>query len=257
MNKDLTIVFSSYQSQYLLEKILKQLKNKYKIIIVENSLDSRIKKQLEAKHRNVSVIIPKQNLGLAKSYNLGIRRAKTPFVFLNNPDIEIKDKAIKNLITCAKKIKNFGVISPTYKIQKIYKNYEILNAKEKNTSKVFKKFETIDFTKSLQKKGKRLFVAKNIKFHHYGSSSLPKSFSNLVNKTRAFHYNWSKFYYFKKNISYFYALTKSFNSIIKVMKNLCINLLKFDLENLKLNLLELTGIFSAILCLKSYYRPNK
>jgi N-acetylglucosaminyl-diphospho-decaprenol L-rhamnosyltransferase len=289
MNKDLTIVFSSYQSQYLLKKILKQLKNKYKIIIVENSLDSRIKKQLEAKHRNVSVIIPKQNLGLAKSYNLGIRRAKTPFVFLNNPDIEIKDKAIKNLITCAKKIKNFGVISPTYKIQKIYKNYEILNAKEKNTSKVFKKFgitevdlidnnfllnknklgktvfdenfflyfETIDFTKSLQKKGKRLFVAKNIKFHHYGSSSLPKSFSNLVNKTRAFHYNWSKFYYFKKNISYFYALTKSFNSIIKVMKNLCINLLKFDLENLKLNLLELTGIFSAILCLKSYYRPNK
>ena len=130
MNKDLTIVFSSYQSQYLLKKILKQLKNKYKIIIIENSLDVRIKKKFEAEFKNVSVIIPKRNLGLAKSYNLGIKKAKTQFVFLNNPDIEIKNQAIKNLIACAKKIKNFGIISPTYKIQKIYKNYEIIKKKK-------------------------------------------------------------------------------------------------------------------------------
>ena len=39
MNKDLIIVFSSYQSQHLLKKKLKQLKNKKKIIIIENSLD--------------------------------------------------------------------------------------------------------------------------------------------------------------------------------------------------------------------------
>ena len=289
MNKDLTIVFSSYQSQYLLKKILKQLKNKYKIIIIENSLDVRIKKKFEAEFKNVSVIIPKRNLGLAKSYNLGIKKAKTQFVFLNNPDIEIKNQAIKNLIACAKKIKNFGIISPTYKIQKIYKNYEIIKKKKSSISNIFKEFEiievdlidnnflvdknklgktffdenyflyfeTIDFSKSLQEKNKKLFVCKKIKFHHYGSSSLPKKFSNLVNKTRAFHYNWSKFYYFKKNFNYIYALKKSFPSIIKITKNLIINLIKVDLVNLRLNLLELTGLFSAIFCLRSYYRPKK
>ena len=118
MNKDLTIVFSSYQSHNLLKKILKKIHLKYKIIIVENSKDMNIKKKLEKKFKNVNVIIPNKNLGLAKSYNLGIKKAKTEYIFLNNPDIEIENKAIKNLIFCAKKIKNFGVISPTYRIEK-------------------------------------------------------------------------------------------------------------------------------------------
>ena len=89
MNKELTLVFSSYQSQHLLKKILAQFDNKYKIIIIENSLDFKIKKFLEKKFKSVEVIIPKKNLGLAKSYNLGIKKAKTKFVFLNNPDIDI------------------------------------------------------------------------------------------------------------------------------------------------------------------------
>ena len=43
MNKDLTLVFSSYQSKHLLQKILKRFQNKYKTIIIENSLDIKIK----------------------------------------------------------------------------------------------------------------------------------------------------------------------------------------------------------------------
>jgi GT2 family glycosyltransferase len=121
MNKELTIVFSSYQSQHLLIKLLKQLHKKYKILIIENSLDRKIKKNLEKKFSGIEVIIPNKNLGLAKSFNLGIKKSKTKFVFLNNPDIKIKNQAIKDLITVSKKIKNFGIISPTYKIQKIYK----------------------------------------------------------------------------------------------------------------------------------------
>ena len=53
MNKDLTLVFSSYQSQHLLKKILLKFDRKYKIIIIENSLDKNIKKFLENKFKNV------------------------------------------------------------------------------------------------------------------------------------------------------------------------------------------------------------
>ena len=70
MNKDLTIVFSSYQSHNLLKKILKKIHLKYKIIIVENSKDMNIKKKLEKKFKNVNVIIPSENLGYAKAFNL-------------------------------------------------------------------------------------------------------------------------------------------------------------------------------------------
>ena len=144
MNKDLTIVFSSYQSQHLLNKIIGKFNKKYKILVIENSLDTKVKKILESKFKNTEVIIPNKNLGLAKSYNLAIRKSKTNYVFLNNPDIEINNQEIKNLMICAKKIKKFGIISPTYKNERIYKNYEINSFKEKNNSKIFNKFGIIE-----------------------------------------------------------------------------------------------------------------
>ncbi|MDC1151115.1 glycosyltransferase [Pelagibacteraceae bacterium] len=288
MNNDLTLVFSSYQSRKLLEKILFQFQNKYKTIIIENSLDIKIKILLEKKFKNTEVIIPKENLGLAKSYNLGIKKAKTKFVFLNNPDMEISSQSIKSLIFCANKIKNFGAISPIFKNEKAYKNYKIFKEKKVNKSKLFKKFkivevdlldnnlfinkkiiknnlfdenyflffETFDFTKNLKKKGKKLFAVKKIKFNHLGASSLPDKFDNLVKKTRSFHYNWSKFYYLKKNFNYFYALKKIFPNIVRAIKKIIINFLKLDFYNVKLNLLELYGIFTAILFFKSFFRPK-
>ena len=60
MNKDLTIVFSSYQSQNLLKEILKII-NKYQVIVVENSCDNLIKQNLEKEFSNVDVIIPDKN----------------------------------------------------------------------------------------------------------------------------------------------------------------------------------------------------
>ena len=289
MNKDLTIVFSSYQSQKLLNKILTKFQNKYKIIIIENSLDYEIKKSLEKKFDNVDVVIPKENLGLAKSYNLGLNKAKTKFVFLNNPDIEIDNKSIKELLICAKKIKNLGVISPTYKYENIYKNYEIYSSKRKINSSTFDKYgiievdfidnnflinkknisklcfdknyflyyETADFTKNLKKIDKKLYVAKKIKFHHYGASSLPSKYLNLVKKTRSFHYNWSKFYFYRKNYNYLYALKKIYPNLIKSIKKIFLGIIRLDKKLLKFSFLEIFGIFTAIILCKSFYRPRK
>ena len=287
MNKDLTLVFSSYQSQHLLTNLLRKFDKKYRIIVIENSLDLSVKQLLEKKFKNVNVIIPKKNLGLAKSYNLGIKKAKTKFVFLNNPDMIIDEKSIKGLILCAKKIKRFGAISPAFKNENIYKNYKIFNKRKNQKSKFFKKyniievdlldnnflidkkqiknyffdenyflyFETFDFTLNLKKKGKKLYVIKSLKFHHLGSS-LKKNYRNLVLKTRSFHYNWSKFYYFKKNYSYFLAFKKSVPNIIRAIKKIIIGIFKFDFNLIRFSFIELIGIFSGLFFLKSYYRPN-
>lgn len=289
MNKDLTLVFSSYQSLNLLKKILKQFHNKYKTIIIENSLDKKIKNYLEKNFNNTKVIIPKENLGLAKSYNIGIKKADTKFVFLNNPDMEISNKAIKDLIFCAKKIKNFGAISPIFENEKIYKNYKILKRKKKINTSFYKRFkieevdlldnnlfidkkivgknffdenyflffETFDFVHQLKLKGKKLFTIKEIKFKHFGSSSLPKKYENLVKKTRSFHYNWSKFYFLKKNFGYLHAFNKVFPNVIRGVKKIIINTLKLNFKEVYLNLLELYGLIISIFLLKSFYRPKK
>ena len=288
MNKDLTLVFSSYQSYHLLKKILKQFHNKYKILIIENSLDIKIKNILEKRFNNTEVIIPNKNLGLAKSYNLGIKKAKTKFVFLNNPDMEISNKSIKDLILCAKKIKNFGAISPVFANEKTYKNYRIYKQRKRINSNFFRKFnieevdlldnnlfisksiakknlfdesyflffETFDFVHKLKLNGKKLYTIKKIKFKHLGASSLPKKFDNLVKKTRSFHYNWSKFYYLKKNFGYLHALKKIIPNIVRGLKKFIINIIKLDFKEAQLNLLELYGVLVSILLLKSFFRPT-
>ena len=288
MNKLLTIIFSAYQSHKPLNKIIKKLPRNYKILVIENSLDNKLKKQLEKKYRNVEVIIPKKNLGLAASYNLGIKKSKTEYVFLNNPDLNIQNSAIKKLIDCATKLKNFGIISPTYQNEKNFKNYEIFKPKKINTTRIFKKydirevdtidncflvkkkyikkirfdenfflyFETIDFCKKIQNSRKKLLICNKIKYHHYGSSSVSLKFNKIVKLTRAFHYNWSKFYYLKKNFNYFFALKKITPNLIKSLKKIFLGILKLDKEIFTLSLVELLGILCSIFYFKSFYRPK-
>ena len=288
MNNLLTIVFSAYQSHKLLDKVIKQLPSNFKVLVIENSQDNNLKINLENKFKNVEVIIPKENLGLAKSYNLAIKRSKTKYVFLNNPDLKIEKKCILQLLNCAKKIKKFGIIAPTYKNEKIYKNYEIFNKKKQYKSTFFKKygisevdlidnsflinkkilgknifdenfflyFETLDFCKMLKINNKRLFVCKKIKYHHKGSSSVHKKFNKIVKLTRAFHYNWSKFYYFKKHYGYIFALRKLIPNLVKSIKRIFISLLFFDKNKLLISFVELFGILAALLSFKSFYRPK-
>lgn len=288
MNKLITLVFSAYQSHHLLPRIIKKIDKNYKIIVIENSRNIKLKNKLEKNFKNVEVIIPKKNLGLAKTYNLGIKKAKTRYVFLNNPDHEISNQIIKKLFECAKKIRDFGIISPTYINEKIYRNYEIYTPKYKNKSLLFKKygivevdiidncffinknnikknffdenfflyFETFDFCKNLKKKGKKLYVCSKIKYHHAGASSVNNKFSTIINLTRAFHYNWSKFYFFKKNYNYFFALKKILPNFIKSIIKILVSLVKLDKKNLMCGLVELYGITTSVIFLKSFYRPK-
>ena len=289
MKKSITLVFSAYQSHHLLIKIVKRLDKKYRIIIIENSLDQNLKIKLEKKFKNVEVFIPKKNLGLAKTYNLGIKMAKTKYVFLNNPDHEINNRIINELYYCANKIKNFGIISPTYKNEKVFKNYDIYTPKKNINSSFFRKFgikevdfidncffvkknnliknlfdekfflyfETLDFCVNLKKKGKKLFICNKIKYHHAGSSSVNNKFIKIVNLTRSFHYNWSKFYFFKKNYNYLYALKKITPNLLNSFKKILLSLMKFDKNNLIYGFVELYGIISAIFFMKSFFRPKK
>ena len=281
MLKNLTIIFNAYFSQQSLIKVLKNLKN-FKIIIIENSLQQKIKTELEKKYKNVNVIIPSHNLGLAKGYNLGISKAKTKYVFLNTPDMLIKSRSIKKLLTLSKKIKKLGIISPRYDDEKNFKNYIInKNSSDKgqlllvdsidNNFLINKKlvknnlfdenyflyFETVDFCLNLKRNGLKLFVAKNVFFKHFHSRSVDKKYDKIVKKIRAWHYNWSKFYYYRKNFNYIYAITKILPNFYQSIKNFIINFFKLDFFKSKLNLIEIYGIISAVMCLKSFYRAKK
>ena len=213
MNILLTIVFNAYYSEKSLNKVLQKLQ-KFKILVIENSLQGELKRKLEYKYKNVKVLLPKKNLGLAGGYNLGIQQSTTKYVFLNNPDIKISPKSINQLLNYAKRIKKFGIISPVYENEKIFKNYcdkNIISTKKDFTlvnwidnnflidksqikknlfdKNFFLYFETIDFCLNLKKKNKKLFVVKKIKFKHFGAQSIDRKHNHIVKLTRALFFS--------------------------------------------------------------------
>ena len=75
---NLSVIIVAFKSGHLLEKLILSIPKNYEITIIENSLDSEIKNKYE-KHENVKVIIPKENLGYGKSFNLGLEISKNNY----------------------------------------------------------------------------------------------------------------------------------------------------------------------------------
>ncbi len=135
----LTLIFGAYFSHKHIYRICKKTSKKFKIIVIENSLDRKFKQEIEKKYKNTSVIIPDGNVGLAKSYNIGIKKSKTKYVYLNCPDMSISNKSLEDLIECAEKLDNFCVLAPNYENTNYFNNY------------VGKDFELKNFPKKIQK----------------------------------------------------------------------------------------------------------
>ncbi len=77
-------------------KNLNFLKDK-EIIIVNDNPQELIKKDLVLIDKKIILIENKKNLGFAKSVNLGVKKAKNPYVLLLNSDVVIKNINFENL----------------------------------------------------------------------------------------------------------------------------------------------------------------
>ena len=286
-----TIVFLSFHSETHVRRLISDIEKKYPIIVIENSLNIRLKKELEEKFDNVKVIIPPKNIGISAGYNLGIKESKTNFVKLTSVDINLSNKSLEDLEDCVSKIKDFAILAPTYDDETIYKNYTIWNSENLDdnfTDETFKKYnikevdfaendfiiskknfsdigffdenifmyyETMDLCKKARAADKKIYVSQKIKFTHYGSQSVSSKFSDQYNLNRSWHYNWSKFYYFKKNFGYFFALKKVLPNFIRSLKRLLISKIYNKKIEYSLRKAELLGIITSVFNKPSDYRP--
>ena len=103
---------------------------------------------------------------------------------------------------------------------------------------------------------KKLFIVKNLKFTHKGTSSSNKNYEFEISINRNWHYSWSKFYFFKKNYNYLYALKKVLPNLFRSLIMYLYFKLISDKKKAKLNKAIISGIANAILLRKSFYRPN-
>ena len=81
---DTTVIIVSYKSDHLIEKNIEIFDKKTQIIIIDNSQNKNLKRDIENNYENVTVIL-NLNKGFGQAANLGAKLAKTKYVFFCSP----------------------------------------------------------------------------------------------------------------------------------------------------------------------------
>ena len=142
----ITVVMPSFFSSKLVkEREFFEINNNIQIIIIENSKDMKLKKELEAKYENVEVVIPEENLGWGKAINLGIKKSKNEMVFITQPDVKLMDNCVSKLEECIKTFNDFSILTPRDTNDKVYKNFEIYNSYDSHLDNNKFKIREVDY----------------------------------------------------------------------------------------------------------------
>ena len=249
------VIISFYSRHHVLDRI-KEIGNRVPVIIVENSQDFELKKNLESLYPNVKVLIPEKNLGWGTAVNFAIKETNSDYIYLIQPDVILHKDCVINLEDCVSKFKDFAILTPIDINPGGYKNYQIYSKKEDNIidnkygleevdhvditwllnkaelreignwdENIFLYYETFDLCKRLRKKNKKIFIIKKIQTSHFMGSKSHNAkfeFESLLN--RNWHYNWSKFYYYQKHYGYFFGLRKTIPNLLRAIKKYIISI---------------------------------
>ena len=97
-----------------------------------------LKKILEKKYQNVSVIVPESNTGNGGGANVGLRHAKSKYVLYLDVDVELNKTTLEILYSYAKKLNDFSILGPAI---------EGLNYKKKDYAQqsIYEKVHSMNF----------------------------------------------------------------------------------------------------------------
>ena len=97
---------------------IKNIPDQCSKIVIENSNNNQLKNDLEKKFQNLECYVMKDNLGYGKANNFGIKKSKTKYVFIINPDVILNEKNFNEILELLKNEK-FTIAAPIEDISKI------------------------------------------------------------------------------------------------------------------------------------------
>jgi GT2 family glycosyltransferase len=246
--------------------------------VVENSNDQLLKEEILSRYNNVDCVLSKENLGYGAGNNLGLSKVETNYALIVNPDVTLKNNAIKQFFLRTNKVENFGIIAPVSKDEK-YNNFDIDLDKDikevenvkgfamflnmKNLKKInffdenfFLYFEEIDLCKRLQNNNIKIYIDPLIEVSHFGGTSHNTEINKPMELSRNWHWMWSSFYYYKKHHGYITALIRIFPKLISSSIKFAVYLLIFKRFKSDIYKHRVLGIINSVLLKKSWYRPK-
>ena len=272
-SKALTIVIVTFKSDEKVINCLNSISNEIPIIIVENSSNKIFKSKIESSYHNVECILSGQNNGYSIANNIGLKRVKTKYALVLNPDTILSKDAIKNFLITARENKEFWLIGPAndqigssnFKDNlaevKNLKGFAIFFNMSKFSNKFFDEnfflyFEEIDLCNQVIKKNGKIFLDQSIVINHQGASSVKDINKIELEKNRNWHWMWSTFYYHKKYKGFFLALLIIIPNLLSALTKIIFYLITFNKNKKDIYYCRLSGIFNSIIGNKSWYRPS-
>jgi GT2 family glycosyltransferase len=276
----ISIVLITYKSEKKINKFIKKIPKKIKTIIVENSNNYKLKKNIEKKYKNIKVYI-KKNEGVSASLNFATKKIKTKYFLQISPDIIFNYNDIDKFINVAKELNNkFSAIGPRFlnvnnkshkqikpnlnigSINSIHGSCMFINKKNYNKiggfdENFFLYFEETDYCKRGKNKHLKSYQINTIKVRQEGRTidihgkNEKQKISNLL----SWHFIWSEFYFHKKYKGYLISLLFFSPLLVRTLIKCCINNLLNDEKKLKKYTYRLKGLLSSIKGERSYLRP--
>tara|TARA_B110000977_G_C10822351_1_gene394747 strand:- start:56 stop:709 length:654 start_codon:yes stop_codon:yes gene_type:complete len=213
-----------------------------------------------------------ENVGYGKANNLGIKMSDTDYVFILNPDAKLYKDSLERYIQILSN-KKFAIAAPNFK--ELYKEAKfkedifevdevkgfamILNKKELEETYFDENFflylEEIDLCRRVKNKNKKIILM-NSEIYHAGAASHGLESDFEIEKSRNWHWMWSKFYFDKKYNGYYLAFIKNLpillQSLLKVAIYFGLNKKKYFIYKCRF-----FGLLNSFLLRKSFYRPYK
>ena len=281
--ENLTIIIVTIKSQNIIEDCLKSIDPDIKKIIVENSSDQEFTDSLKTKYKNIECYLTGKNLGMGSGNNFGIKKSNTRYVMILNPDTILKSNTLSQIFEISKNLE-FAILSPLSD-NKDYPNYKtrkelindtskralfevdqidgyamILDKKQFNDNffdeKIFMYLENDDLCLRAKRNNKKIYIYSKSLISHLGAKAVDKKYSDELEFSRNWHWNWSKFYFRKKH----YGFTKAFTfGFLIFLKSIVKSLFFFTINNKfksKLYYCRASGFINAVLDRSSWFRPK-
>ena len=285
-SNNLTFIIVTFKSRNVIFDCLNSLPKNFSKLIIENSSDQELKKEIEQNYVDTHVILS-TNIGMGAGNNIGILKSKTDFVYIMNPDVKFNENTLKFLNNSIANLKDFAILSPisdninypNYKVEtrtnisrdEINKDLMpvseidgysmIINKKyfsDKNyfDENFFMYLENVDLCLRAKKNNGKLFIAQKSKINHLGAKAVDEKFQEQIEYSRNWHWMWSKFYFNKKYKGILISLIIGLISLLINSFKYFIYLLILNKIKKKAYLMRISGLWNSIIGKTSWYRPK-
>ena len=147
--KNVTIVIVTYHTpEDIILDCLNSISKEIKVLIIENSEKFFTQEKILSKFKNVEIYCSGKNLGYGAGNNLGLKKVKTDYALILNPDTICDDNFFEYLPEVISQSKDFSIIGCQYLDDEVFmpagffedeKNKEFIQKfKENNISEISK-----------------------------------------------------------------------------------------------------------------------